>query len=292
EIEETASDEEQDEEKVTSKQLSLLKMQFEEKRRHIETEKRRNQEQWEEDRRKLGQTAFWYMIGRTKGEEVATGSGEGLTPEQQKRRDKFLKMRQKRQEEDKAKKEAEMEKKRRREERQREAEAQKKLEEERRQQEEELRRARLQQERLSRASDGAGNDGYATYRPGSGSNLAPAQDDHSAFAEFSGPVRASAFYPLTFRTRGRDLSMYGNPPGVMRGLYKVFGIGPRVITAKMIDNLYKYSSGGKEFVKIHSKTLSISVDGLSIMKQYWQSSKPAVQSKTMSNIKRPPKPPR
>ncbi|XP_048590716.1 uncharacterized protein LOC5518363 isoform X2 [Nematostella vectensis] len=581
EIEETASDEEQDEEKVNSKQLSLLKMQFEEKRRHIETEKRRNQEQWEEERRKLGQTAFWYMIGRTKGEEVATGSGEnqvtqatqpfnivpssskqpppepassgqpsppvgmstpiecmsprvtyqpplvengpqgppsfghgyhpkstpqkpgyqspgvhpefqspgvhpptvnsrtgfqfppshqevrsqapqathhipqaihrtqqdpqriqqeardapqeemetvefrlsnfppnvrpgseptsavtatspssspphrkcwsvnptvppsppvfvppvpveaekpgtegidvttpadlevegdnkkgfsmfisedkaqvaeGLTPEQQKRRDKFLKMRQKRQEEDKAKKEAEMEKKRRREERQREAEAQKKLEEERRQQEEEIRRARLQQERLSRASDGAGNDGYATYRPGSGSNLAPAQDDHSAFAEFSGPqcyvkpsgksnrkliVNAISYVCLSGTVnkdaKERCLQAISESNGYhfmvlfkdglkFRGLYsfnpeneqlyKVFGIGPRVITAKMIDNLYKYSSGGKEFVKIHSKTLSISVDGLSIMKQYWQSSKPAVQSKTMSNIKRPPKPPR
>ncbi|EDO46314.1 predicted protein [Nematostella vectensis] len=265
-------------------------------------------------------------------EEGGRFGGEGLTPEQQKRRDKFLKMRQKRQEEDKAKKEAEMEKKRRREERQREAEAQKKLEEERRQQEEEIRRARLQQERLSRASDGAGNDGYATYRPGSGSNLAPAQDDHSAFAEFSGPqcyvkpsgksnrkliVNAISYVCLSGTVnkdaKERCLQAISESNGYhfmvlfkdglkFRGLYsfnpeneqlyKVFGIGPRVITAKMIDNLYKYSSGGKEFVKIHSKTLSISVDGLSIMKQYWQSSKPAVQSKTMSNIKRPPKPPR
>lgn len=30
---------------------------------------------------------------------------------------------------------------------------------------------------------------------------------------FAGPLRASAFYPLTSKTRGRDMSMFGNPPG-------------------------------------------------------------------------------
>lgn len=31
----------------------------------------------------------------------------------------------------------------------------------------------------------------------------------------SGPVRASAVYPLTSKTRGRDVSLFGNPPGII-----------------------------------------------------------------------------
>ena len=42
-------------------------MQLDEKRRHIEAEKRRNQEQLDEERRRLGQTAFWYVLGKERG---------------------------------------------------------------------------------------------------------------------------------------------------------------------------------------------------------------------------------
>lgn len=74
-------------------------------------------------------------------------------------------------------------------------------------------------------------------------------------------------------------------------LYKVFGIGPRLVTSKMIEFLYKYNSGGKEFTKIPSKTISLSVDGFGIQKSCWNTGKPVVASKTSSNLKRPPRPP-
>ncbi|KAJ7361842.1 hypothetical protein OS493_014484 [Desmophyllum pertusum] len=66
EIEETPQDEVEDEKAVTS-QIAYLRMQLEEKRRHIEAEKHRAQTEWEDQRRRLGQTAFWYVIGKAQG---------------------------------------------------------------------------------------------------------------------------------------------------------------------------------------------------------------------------------
>ena len=63
EIEEGAGEEENH---VASSQLALLHMQLEEKRRHIEAEKLRNQAQQEEERRRLGETAFWYLLGKSR----------------------------------------------------------------------------------------------------------------------------------------------------------------------------------------------------------------------------------
>ena len=48
----------------------MLKMQLEEKRRHIEEEKRKMKEQWTEERAKLGQQAFWLAVGRETKEEL------------------------------------------------------------------------------------------------------------------------------------------------------------------------------------------------------------------------------
>ena len=60
-------------------QMTLLRMQLEEKRRHIEAEKRRTREHWEEQRRRVGQTAFWYMIGKAQGagQEFSEGTKVG-----------------------------------------------------------------------------------------------------------------------------------------------------------------------------------------------------------------------
>ena len=44
--------------------LAVLKMQLEEKRRHIEEEKRKMMHQWNEERTKLGQQAFWLAVGK------------------------------------------------------------------------------------------------------------------------------------------------------------------------------------------------------------------------------------
>lgn len=52
-------------------------MQLEEKRRHIEAEKYRAQAEWEDQRRRLGQTAFWYVMGKAQG-SPKVGEGTGL----------------------------------------------------------------------------------------------------------------------------------------------------------------------------------------------------------------------
>lgn len=73
EIEEPEQDEAENEQAVTS-QIAYLRMQLEEKRRHIEAEKHRAQAEWEDQRRRLGQTAFRYVIGKAQG---GPGVGEG-----------------------------------------------------------------------------------------------------------------------------------------------------------------------------------------------------------------------
>lgn len=45
-------------------------MQLEEKRRHIEEEKRKMMEQWSEERAKLGQQAFWLAVGKDSKEDL------------------------------------------------------------------------------------------------------------------------------------------------------------------------------------------------------------------------------
>ena len=66
EIVESQGDEGEQEKAVTS-QLAYLRLQLDEKRRHIEAEKHRAQAEWEDQRRRLGQTAFWYVIGKAQG---------------------------------------------------------------------------------------------------------------------------------------------------------------------------------------------------------------------------------
>nr|XP_055059409.1 calmodulin-regulated spectrin-associated protein 2 isoform X4 [Misgurnus anguillicaudatus] len=51
---------------------------------------------------------------------------------------------------------------------------------------------------------------------------------------------------------------------------KLAGIGPKTITPKMIETLYKYSSDKKQFSKIPAKTMSASVDAITIYGHLWQ----------------------
>ncbi|XP_039075565.1 calmodulin-regulated spectrin-associated protein 1 isoform X2 [Hyaena hyaena] len=62
-------------------------------------------------------------------------------------------------------------------------------------------------------------------------------------------------------------------------IYKLTGTGPRSITKKMIDKLYKYSSDRKQFNLIPAKTMSVSVDALTIHNQLWQPRRPAAPKK-------------
>ncbi|XP_053336659.1 calmodulin-regulated spectrin-associated protein 1-B isoform X1 [Clarias gariepinus] len=63
-------------------------------------------------------------------------------------------------------------------------------------------------------------------------------------------------------------------------IHKLTGTGPKSITKKMIDKLYKYSSDRKQFTVIPAKTMSVSVDALTIHNHLWQAKRPAVPKKS------------
>ncbi|XP_038571556.1 calmodulin-regulated spectrin-associated protein 2a isoform X2 [Micropterus salmoides] len=62
---------------------------------------------------------------------------------------------------------------------------------------------------------------------------------------------------------------------------KLTGIGPKSITRKMIDGLYKYNSDKKQFSLIPAKTMSASVDAVTIHSHLWQTKKPPTPKKVV-----------
>ncbi|XP_041804611.1 calmodulin-regulated spectrin-associated protein 2 isoform X2 [Chelmon rostratus] len=60
---------------------------------------------------------------------------------------------------------------------------------------------------------------------------------------------------------------------------KLAGIGPRSITTKMIEGLYKYNSDRKQFSQIPAKTMSASVDAITIASHLWQTKKQGTPKK-------------
>ncbi|XP_068460707.1 calmodulin-regulated spectrin-associated protein 1-B isoform X1 [Clinocottus analis] len=63
-------------------------------------------------------------------------------------------------------------------------------------------------------------------------------------------------------------------------MQKLTGTGPKSISKKMIDKLYKYSSDRKQFTVIPAKTVSVSVDALTIHNHLWQAKRGAVPKKS------------
>ncbi|XP_044053693.1 calmodulin-regulated spectrin-associated protein 1-B isoform X3 [Siniperca chuatsi] len=63
-------------------------------------------------------------------------------------------------------------------------------------------------------------------------------------------------------------------------IQKLTGTGPKSISKKMIDKLYKYSSDRKQFTVIPAKTVSVSVDALTIHNHLWQVKRSAVPKKS------------
>ncbi|XP_049444074.1 calmodulin-regulated spectrin-associated protein 2a isoform X3 [Epinephelus fuscoguttatus] len=64
-------------------------------------------------------------------------------------------------------------------------------------------------------------------------------------------------------------------------IIKLTGIGPKSITRKMIDGLYKYNSDKKQFSQIPAKTMSANVDAVTIHSHLWQTKKPATPKKVV-----------
>uniref|UniRef100_A0A672T471 Calmodulin-regulated spectrin-associated protein 1-B n=1 Tax=Sinocyclocheilus grahami TaxID=75366 RepID=A0A672T471_SINGR len=63
-------------------------------------------------------------------------------------------------------------------------------------------------------------------------------------------------------------------------IHKLTGTGPKSITKKMIDKIYKYSSDRKQFTVIPAKTVSVSVDALTIHNHLWQAKRLAGPKKS------------
>ncbi|XP_067877215.1 calmodulin-regulated spectrin-associated protein 3 isoform X2 [Heterodontus francisci] len=62
-------------------------------------------------------------------------------------------------------------------------------------------------------------------------------------------------------------------------MHRVAGVGPKVITKNMIEGIYKYNSDRKQFTQIPSKTLSASVDAVTIQGHLWQTKRPGTPKK-------------
>lgn len=62
-------------------------------------------------------------------------------------------------------------------------------------------------------------------------------------------------------------------------IHRLTGHGPKNISKKMIDKLYKYNSDRKQFTVIPAKTVSVSVDALTIHNSLWQSKRSTVPKK-------------
>lgn len=87
-------------------------------------------------------------------------------------------------------------------------------------------------------------------------------------------------YIILFRDAGCQFrALYCYSPD-SEDICKLTGTGPRSITRKMIDKLYKYSSDRKQFSLIPAKTMSVSVDALTIHSHLWQPKRPAVPRKS------------
>uniref|UniRef100_A0A3Q3A206 Calmodulin regulated spectrin-associated protein family, member 2a n=1 Tax=Kryptolebias marmoratus TaxID=37003 RepID=A0A3Q3A206_KRYMA len=86
---------------------------------------------------------------------------------------------------------------------------------------------------------------------------------------------------VLFRDSGCQFrSLYTYCPE-MEEINRLTGIGPKSITRKMIDGLYKYNSDKKQFSQIPAKTMSASVDAVTIHNHLWQTKKPATPKKVV-----------
>ncbi|XP_076014805.1 calmodulin-regulated spectrin-associated protein 1a [Genypterus blacodes] len=75
---------------------------------------------------------------------------------------------------------------------------------------------------------------------------------------------------LLFRDGGCQFrAIYSYSPDTEE-IVKFTGTGPRSISPKMIDKLFKYSSDRKQFTVIPAKSVSVSVDALTIHNYLWQ----------------------
>ncbi|XP_034387174.1 calmodulin-regulated spectrin-associated protein 2a isoform X2 [Cyclopterus lumpus] len=86
---------------------------------------------------------------------------------------------------------------------------------------------------------------------------------------------------VLFRDSGCQFrSLYTYCPE-MDEINKLTGIGPKSITRKMIEGLFKYNSDKKQFSQIPAKSMSATVDAVTIHGHLWQTKKPATPKKVV-----------
>ena len=67
-------------------------------------------------------------------------------------------------------------------------------------------------------------------------------------------------------------------------VFKIHGVGPRQVTDHMMDNYFKYNSGGKKFSQIHTKHLTATIDAFTIHNSLWLGKKTRLPDKDMALV--------
>jgi len=62
-------------------------------------------------------------------------------------------------------------------------------------------------------------------------------------------------------------------------VYKIYGTGPKQIMSNMFETFFKYNSGGKKFTKIHTKSLTVTIDAFTIHNALWLGKKAKLPDK-------------
>ena len=67
-------------------------------------------------------------------------------------------------------------------------------------------------------------------------------------------------------------------------VFKIHGVGPRQVADNMMDNYFKYNSGGKKFSQIHTKHLTATIDAFTIHNSLWLGKKTRLPDKDMALV--------
>uniref|UniRef100_A0A8C8VPA7 Calmodulin regulated spectrin associated protein family member 3 n=1 Tax=Pelusios castaneus TaxID=367368 RepID=A0A8C8VPA7_9SAUR len=84
---------------------------------------------------------------------------------------------------------------------------------------------------------------------------------------------------ILFRDSSCQFRALYTPAEETEELMRLTGYGPRTITRAMIEGIYKYNSDRKRFTQIPTKTMSMSVDAITIQGHLWQTKKPGTPKK-------------
>ena len=91
-----------------------------------------------------------------------------------------------------------------------------------------------------------------------------------------------AFYPDTEEVL--FIKVWISFTNTLLQVFKIHGVGPRQVTDSMMDNYFKYNSGGKKFTQIHTKHLTVTIDAFTIHNSLWLGKKTKLPDKEMALV--------